>query len=300
MAMPAGAYALSEEEIGIEELWKKLYRPATMSKHLKYFEIPEQDYKEFFEEEPIFQCSEEGLNDEDCLKLANAMRLKKPEQLRSLYVHKNDYTDEGFAHIVKALPYVPGMEILYAAQNNLTAVGMKAFSALAGTDGGRGVKQLTLNRCKLESAGLKELAINLKGGALPNLEWLWLSENDIGDEGVIELGDNCLAQGACPKLARLALQTNQVGDDGLKALARAVSKGAMKEQGEYIYVMENRFTEDGRRALLQGMEAGAEKRDDCILQAHFGWPPPLSLVDIRREKGLKGPPPYTGGSARIP
>lgn len=266
-----------------------------MSKHLKYFEIPEQDFKAFFEEEAVFEASEMDIVDEDAAKLANAMKLIKPDQLKSLYLHRNKIGDEGFAAIVKAIPSVPSLEVLMVSQNKLTDDSMKAFAALAGTQGGAGIKQISLQRNKIGDNGMRHFAKAIAAGALPNLEWFFMSENDIGDEGVIAFAE-AIQGGACPKLARVALQGNHFGDPAMKALARALAGGAMDEQGEYLYVQENKFTEDGRTAVVEALRT---KKADSILQAHYGWPPPLSLADMRRDKGLKGPFKETGGDAKL-
>jgi flagellar hook-length control protein FliK len=70
-------------------------------------------------------------------------------------------------------------------------------------------------------------------GALPQLETLLLSRNEIGDIGISALASAC-ASGALASLKELWLQSNQIGDVGMQALAGAVSSGALASLKELI------------------------------------------------------------------
>ena len=67
-------------------------------------------------------------------------------------------------------------------------------------------------------------------GTLPQLEVLYLNDNQIGDAGVMALAE-VAGKGTLPQLEHLDLGRNQIGDAGVIALAEAAGKGAAAAQG---------------------------------------------------------------------
>ncbi len=266
------ATAPTDDELKAEELFKKLYQPQRMSKHLKYLEIPEFDAKEAFVAERIFEISERGLDDADASKLAAAMRVFRPAEMEELYIYLNHIGDAGFTEIVGELHHLPQLDLLWAAQNEISDAGFASFGQLVASGGAARLTRLVMHGNKIGDAGAKAFADAIADGALPELKWLFLNENEIGDAGVEAIA-RALEGGACPKLTRLALQNNKLGDQALYALAEMVTKGGMKEVGEYIYVQENAFSKAGREALSSAM-AGLH------LQGHFGWPLPKTQAEL--------------------
>jgi len=65
-------------------------------------------------------------------------------------------------------------------------------------------------------------------GALPQLEKLFLNDNQIGDAGVKSLAESC-AGGGMASLTKLNLARNKIGDAGVKALADACAGGALSQ-----------------------------------------------------------------------
>ncbi|EOD10939.1 hypothetical protein EMIHUDRAFT_358041, partial [Emiliania huxleyi CCMP1516] len=88
-------------------------------------------------------------------------------------------------------------------------------------------KATVLNYEGLDWGGAEaaQLAEVLASGAAPRLELLYLSGNQIGDEGCKALAA-ALKEGAAPRLETLWLRGNKIGDEGWKALAAALKEGA--------------------------------------------------------------------------
>ena len=61
------------------------------------------------------------------------------------------------------------------------------------------------------------------------------------------------ANGALPALEQLELTSNQIGDDGLSALASACASGALPKC-TYIDVDENPASEEARQAVQEALE----------------------------------------------
>ena len=92
-------------------------------------------------------------------------------------------------------------------------------------------------------------------GALPQLETLLLSRNEIGDIGISALASAC-ASGALPQLNRLVLSENAIGDVGLSSLAAAVGNGALASL-DTLDLSENEIGEAGMTAFADAVGKGA-------------------------------------------
>ena len=57
---------------------------------------------------------------------------------------------------------------------------------------------------------------------MAQLDWLQLSNNEIGDSGVKALAD-AVSSGALASLEKLSLFQNAIGDEGMSALAKAIT-----------------------------------------------------------------------------
>ena len=55
---------------------------------------------------------------------------------------------------------------------------------------------------------------------------LWLSHNQIGDEGMISFSGS-LSRGTLPQLTFLGLGANHIGDEGMKSLSEVLGSGAL-------------------------------------------------------------------------
>ena len=94
---------------------------------------------------------------------------------------------------------------------------------------------------------------------LARLYELWLSNNEIGDDGMVALAD-ALAVGALAGLGDLRLQFNAIGEVGLRALAAAVSSHGALANTWYLGLSDNRFGDDALRALEAAIAAGGLAR----------------------------------------
>jgi len=271
-----------------EAFFAKFTEPARPSEHLKYLELPAWDARHSFVTDAAFDLGDRAIDACDALGLSSAMRTLRPAQLTELHLHRCSLCADGLAAVVAALPALPALESLFAMQNGAGDGAMSAFAGLART-GGVPLRRLALQENGITDCGAASLAAAL-AGATPQLEWLYLSGNEIGDEGGVAIAE-AVEGGACPRLARLALQHNRLGDATLLALGRAAAGGKLPK-GEYLYVHENEHTPAGRDALAAALEGHPNQ-----LQAHLGWPPPLPRDELRRDEAaataasLAGAPP---------
>ena len=87
---------------------------------------------------------------------------------------------------------------------------------------------------------------------------LWLSNNEIGDEGARALFA-AFASGAMANLGDLRLQYNRVGDAGLTALTDVLSRGALANLW-YLGLSDNAFGDGGLQRLQMSLLCGALPR----------------------------------------
>ena len=66
-----------------------------------------------------------------------------------------------------------------------------------------------------------------------NLTELWLSDNQIADEGMKAFA-SAIASGSLVNLTFLGLNQNQIGDEGIKAFSTAISSGALPSLQELV------------------------------------------------------------------
>lgn len=283
---PHPARIMPREDAPIEEqaeaFFAKFTEPARPSEHLKYLELPAWDARHSFVTDAAFDLGDRAIDACDALGLSSAMRTLRPAQLTELHLHRCSLCADGLAAVVAALPALPALESLFAMQNGAGDGAMSAFAGLART-GGVPLRRLALQENGITDCGAASLAAAL-AGATPQLEWLYLSGNEIGDEGGVAIAE-AVEGGACPRLARLALQHNRLGDATLLALGRAAAGGKLPK-GEYLYVHENEHTPAGRDALAAALEGHPNQ-----LQAHLGWPPPLPRDELRRDEAAATVPP---------
>ncbi len=91
-------------------------------------------------------------------------------------------------------------------------------------------------------------------GSLPNLEWLRLDYNQIGEEGVKALSD-VIAGGSLPDLKTLELSMNKIGDEGAKALSDAIAGGSLPNL-EHLHLSSNKIGDEGAKALSDVIAGG--------------------------------------------
>jgi len=124
-----------------------------------------------------------------------------------------------------------------------------------------------LNLCNnLEHLGLASVNMSddvckvmfetLSTNALSNLQKLFLSGNQIGDEGCSALATACTSKGtAFARLARLDLDHNRISDDGVSHLATALALGALKGL-EKLFLTGNKIGDAGCIAIADVCSRG--------------------------------------------
>jgi len=94
---------------------------------------------------------------------------------------------------------------------------------ILGAEGGR----VSINLgAKLSEQTSPILFAALGRGALPQLEYLSLAQNEIGDDGLVSLS-TALASGVLANLQVFSLRGNQIGNVGLTSFSGALTSGAL-------------------------------------------------------------------------
>ena len=83
---------------------------------------------------------------------------------------------------------------------------------------------------------------------MPNLEWLNLYDNNIGDEGCRTIAP---ALRTMPNLKRLSLSYNNIGDEGLAVLSNVVSAIPLLDE---LLLNDNKISNVGCQCLLELIE----------------------------------------------
>ena len=111
---------------------------------------------------------------------------------------------------------------------------------------------------------IKALSHAFASGALGNLLYLYLDDNQIGGEGM-KVFASAIARGALAKLTFLNLSGNKIGDDGMKAFASAIASGAhwMRAKPgslaslQRLYLYRNKIGDEGMKAFSSALSSGA-------------------------------------------
>jgi len=110
--------------------------------------------------------------------------------------------------------------------------------------------------CKIGDDGVAALAKAFQKTALPSLQELHMSKNNIGDDGAKALAQ---ALKATPSLTKLILFTNKIGDGGATALAQAFMENATPSL-ECLCLYGNQIGDDSAKALAQAIKMRATPR----------------------------------------
>lgn len=99
----------------------------------------------------------------------------------------------------------------------------------------------------------------LQTGGCPELEYLWLCGNALGDYGAMCISQ-LVASKACPKLSLLDLRSNVVGHDGMRYLATAISNLQADCRLKQLCLGNNLITESVFMELLPCFHSGAMRQ----------------------------------------
>ncbi|CAK0835981.1 unnamed protein product [Prorocentrum cordatum] len=118
------------------------------------------------------------------------------------------------------------------------------------------LQSLDLSGNNVGDEGAAALAAALRApGALPSLQKLDLRSNNVGDEGAAALAAALRAPGALPRLQELDLSHNRVGDEGAAALAAALRAPGALPRLQVLDLRSNRVGDEGAAALAAGLRA---------------------------------------------
>lgn len=121
------------------------------------------------------------------------------------------------------------------------------------------LRKLSLSTTFINSVSrnaISHLTSALQTGFCPELEYMWLSGNALGDYGAMCVS-RLLASNACPKLSLLDLRSNGVGHNGVRYLAAAISSLYAKCQLKQLCLGNNLITEGVLMELLPCFRSGA-------------------------------------------
>eukprot|EP00900_Chrysochromulina_parva_P005409 jgi/Chrpa1/1486/Chrysochromulina_OHIO_Genome00001865-RA len=207
------------------------------------------------------------------IKPANSSRLKAWPQFRETMfqvmggVHKLNFGrlewgHEGIKALTVVLPLCRQLRELWIGGNSFGDAGL---ITLVGTIWAIPLLEwLDLSLNQISCTGFKVFADACAIGALPKLKTrLELQDNNIGDAGVIALATACVS-GAMAQLEDLSLFNNDVSDAGVTALARAIAIGALASL-EYLFI-------DGEHMGHLGLLAACQPRGIQIINGEeVGW-----------------------------
>ena len=169
----------------------------------------------------------------------------------------------------------------------------------------------------LSREDLEDFSKAIVNGAMPQLQSLFLDNNNIGDAGIIALSDSlprramanvtvlnlngnqieapgmasllhAIARGAMAGLLDLRLAGNRIGDDGMKALSSALARGALP-QLRVLVLNHNKIGDAGCSALAEAAAMGAMARleDLYIGSNRFRDAAKETLKSACRVQGIK-------------
>ena len=257
----------TEIDDDIKAFFTKFSFETAPSEHFPLMELPGYDCQEKLATAEIFYQSEKGYTDVDGVQLGRAIQVMRPATLRQIYLTKNAIGDAGAISIAAGIKLLERMDTLHLSDNQIGDAGV---AALADATQSLGLTTIVLTRNPFGNAGAKAIAATLaKPENYERLEWLFLNETRIADEGAAALGRALLT--GCRQLNRLALHGNQIGDEGCKAFADSLNKGAGAQALEFLYFQNNPFTEEGKMAIFNACRGK--------IRCHLGWPPPLGMLN---------------------
>ncbi len=160
---------------------------------------------------------------------------------------------------------------LYSHVNHVGEQGVAAFAASLADTPSLEVLRLDLGECNIGDEGAKALVESLAYS--PSLDELFMSNNNIGDEGLI-----ALASFVFPCLKRLYLCDNNIGDQCVEALASALSLFQSKSRLRSLSLGGNtRISARGLRAVARILQSRK-----CVLEYLS-----LDRINIIEEEGGK-------------
>ena len=208
------------------------------------------------------------ITDEGMTAFSTALSSGALGSLEELWLNVNQIGDEGMRAFSAALSTgaLVCLTVLGLAHNKIGDKGMKVFSGALARVSQRCTETHTSysqpwfgSRCT--HCGHKKENHQGRSGALALLEQLYLSGNQIGDNGMISFAGAIkptdeIPMGALATLRVLDLRANQIGDKGMKAFSTALSSGALASLEE-LNLTANKIGDEGMKAFSSAISSGA-------------------------------------------
>lgn len=183
-------------------------------------------------------------------------------KLKHLRLPSNQIGNDGIIAFAKAITPItgrgalPNLTILNLQENGITWVGMIAFANACASGALTNLIKFSIASNNIGNGGTIALAIAIKPvnknriGAFPRLKNLDLSDNGIGETGMIAFANACKSR-ALPELTLLSIDGNKISDVGLIALASACANMALpKLKSLYVDRMKNLYENSSIRVIL--------------------------------------------------
>jgi Ran GTPase-activating protein (RanGAP) involved in mRNA processing and transport len=267
-------------------------------------QMPSETLEEFLATPANFDnvsLSNKNLTDEDCVKLAEA--LKGNNTVKSLSLHSNQIGDQGLASLAEALKDNDTLKELYLSHNQIGDQGLAAFSEALKIN--KTISYICLDDNRIGDQGLaafsEALKINkivthiflhhnqIRGQRLDVLaealkinqtvNYIDLSNNQIGDQGITSLGE---ALKVNKTITNIELHHNQISDQGV-ALLKASWQGCIKKLHFY-----GRNSVGEKAKSREDEEKSETKADISVNTLDTTWYDFLSIKDGLIKKSIPG------------
>jgi len=258
---PADAKAYDADVLAFFE---KYSYETEASEHFPTMEIGGLDVEEEISNAKALLFSDMGMDDAAGVALGKALSAIKPEKLKTISLTRSPMGDVGGAGIAAGLSDVPNLEQVIMMKNDFSDGALEAIAEKCKT---ASITALVLSSNKIGDVGLKAFAASVADGAsFQQLQKLYLDRNDITDVGAVALAE---VLHLMPNLEFLALHKNKIGDKGLDAFSDAINKKGALCNSEYFWI-QDQMLECGEEAIAKLKKACKGK-----VKSYVSWPPPI-------------------------
>ncbi|CAM6127107.1 unnamed protein product [Calypogeia fissa] len=164
------------------------------------------------------------LGDQGLITLMRAFKegSRRASSLKYLDLTDNNITEKGFEALTEALEtnFLSGLESLIVAQNEIGENGANLLAKVLRTGHFASLRGLDMSYCNVGSMGMVSIADSLQSGNFSALriQNLDFSANGIGERALVPL-IRAMVMGRLPELRFLSLSGNELGEEGTGALA---------------------------------------------------------------------------------